>query len=287
MFQLSVENEYNQRIYLSSMPEYTIVSIDGLSPMDATIYEMRNTGLDGSIFNSSAAEPRVITMVVAINMPAEENRLNLYNYFKIKKKHRIFFSNDSRDVYIDGYLQSMPIGFFDEKQMATMVFRCPDPYFKEYAEIGLDIGNVISLFEFPFDIRKPIPFSEINIYGNKTIFNHGDVETGMIIRITGRDIHIENPKIVNVSTGEYIGIDGEIKKGEELVICTIDNHKYIKLIDGRSGSVTETNMMSYLMAGSSWIKIWPGENVFHLLCDYDGSQFMNGSIVVNTLYEGV
>ena len=79
MFQLSVENEYNQRIYLSSMPEYTIVSIDGLSPMDASIYEMRNTGLDGSIFNSSAAEPRVITMVVAINMPAEENRLNLYN----------------------------------------------------------------------------------------------------------------------------------------------------------------------------------------------------------------
>lgn len=287
MFSLKVKNEYDQEIELSSMPEYTIVSIDGLSPIDATINEVVAAGLDGAVPNSAKAQPRVLTIVVAINKPAEENRLNLYRYFKVKKRHRIFFSNNSRNVYIDGYLQSMPIGFFDEKQMATIVMRCPDPYFKDYDEIGLDVGNVISLFEFPFDIRKPIPFSEINIYGNKTIFNHGDVETGMIIRITGRDIHIENPKIVNVSTGEYIGVDGEIKKGEELVICTIDNHKYIKLIDGRSGSVTETNMMSYLMAGSSWIKIWPGENVFHLLCDYDGSQFMNGSIVVNTLYEGV
>lgn len=284
MFQLSVENEYNQRIYLSSMPEYTIVSIDGLSPMDASIYEMRNTGLDGSIFNSSAAEPRVITMVVAINMPAEENRLNLYNYFKIKKKHRIFYSNDSRDVYIDGYLQSMPIGFFDEKQMATMVFRCPDPYFKEYAEIGLDVGNVTKMFEFPFDIRQPIPFSEINIYGNKTIFNHGDVETGMIIEIRTRDdITVENVKLANVSSGEFIQINGKLYPGEKLVIDTIDKEKSAKVISGHN----EYNKIGSIESGSTWLKIWPGENVFHLLCDTGYEQFLDGTVIVNTLYEGV
>jgi hypothetical protein len=284
MFTLRVRNEYQQLIELSSMDEYTIMDIDGLSPMDARINEMEDAGFDGTIYNSSKAEARVITVTLAINQPAEANRLNLYTYFKVKRKHRIYFSNGARNVYIDGYLQSMPIGFFDDKQRCQLVFRCPDPYFRDYVDVGLDISNVKKLFEFPFDIRKKIPFSQIDIYGNKVILNHGDVETGMIITIKTRGMTCSNVRVVNITTGEYIGITNSLSANEQLVIDTIDKEKSIKKI---SASGVETNYIQYLKPDSTWLKLWPGDNIFHLLCNSGSEQFLEGNIIVNTLYEGV
>lgn len=284
MFSLSIQNEYNRKINLTSMTEYNILEIDGLSPMNAKINEVQSAGIDGSDFNSATAEPRVITIILAINMPAEANRINLYNYMKIKRKHRIFYSNGTRDVYIDGILESMQIGFFDEKELATITFRCQNPYFREYADIGLDIGNTIKLFEFPFEIEVPIPFSEINIYGNKTIFNHGDVETGMIIKIRIKEVNVSTIRIVNVSSNEYFGVSTSLEPGEEIIIDTIDREKSVVKVDQYGN---KSNLLGSLISGSKWIKIWPGENVFQLLCDIGKEQYLDGTIVVNTLYQGV
>ncbi|MBO4592369.1 MAG: phage tail family protein [Eubacterium sp.] len=285
MFSLRIRNEYNREIDLTSSSCYTVEEIDGLSPIDARINENEVFGMDGTKFNSAKAEPRVLTIVLAINGPAEDNRLMLYNYLKIKQRHRIFFSNGQKDVYIDGYLQSMPISYFDIQEKAVIVFRCPDPYWKDMIDIGLDIGNTIELFEFPFEIEEPIPFSEIDIYGNKTIFNHGHVASGMIASIRA-ELTCSNVKIVNVSTGEYIGITGNLSPGEELIIDTIDKEKSISI---RNALGVVSNAIGRMMTGSTFLKILPGENVIQLLCtNAEGNaQFLNGVLYINTLYEGV
>ena len=284
MFSLRVQNEYAQVIDLTSMTEYSVTDIDGLSPVDAQINEVNTAGFDGSVFNSAKTIPRVITITLAINQPAEENRLKLYTYFKTKKKHRIYYSNGTRNVYIDGYLQSMPIGFFDEKQMVQLVFRCPDPYFGDYEDIDTDISNNFKLFEFPFDIRTPVQFSEIKIYRNKVIWNKGDIETGFKIVIKTKGITCNNIKLVNVTTGEYIGINTTLSPNEELVIDTIDKEKSIIKRDIYG---VETNYINYLIPNSTWLKIWPGENVFYLLCEEGSEKSLDRKKKKKTLYEGV
>ena len=84
MFTLIARNQYGQQLELTHNDAYSIKSIDGLDPPEAVINTTHNAGLDGSVYNSAYMSDRVITITLAIEGPAEENRINLYKYFKSK-----------------------------------------------------------------------------------------------------------------------------------------------------------------------------------------------------------
>ena len=78
MYSLSVENTYGDILELTNNPAYCITNVDGIDPPDATINTARNAGADGSVFNSAYMNNRTITITMAINGPAEANRIELY-----------------------------------------------------------------------------------------------------------------------------------------------------------------------------------------------------------------
>ena len=98
MFTLRVENRYGQSLTLTNNPSYVITSVEGIDPPDAVINMIRNANTDGSIFNSVYADNRLITITLAINPNAEDNRLQLYRYFKTKDKLRVYYQTETRDV---------------------------------------------------------------------------------------------------------------------------------------------------------------------------------------------
>ena len=274
MFDFYIENEYHQVLPLSAMiQEYSISSITGLNPPDAQIYENKSVGKDGNVFNSASLEDRVITVTFAINGPAVENRINLYTYLKAKRKHRLYYRNALMDVYIDGYLESMLINYFEIKEICQITFRCPDPYWKNTSEIASD-----------FSIQTPIPFSEIVPNGSQTVTNYGSTETGLIAVIS-TDLEVGEIKLVNATTGEYIGVTTSLAVGEEIIIDTIQKEKSITLKD--SDGVYH-NLIGDMMDGSSFISLIPGANTLQLLGQYaSDSNYLKGYVYVNTLYEGV
>lgn len=281
MYDFSIQSEYGDRLRLSEMPEeYSIISIAGIDPPNAQIYEVKNSTMDGNVFNESTLEDRLVIVTFAINGPAEENRLNLYKYLKIKKKHRLFYSNGSRDVYIDGYLESLPIGIFDQKEIAQATFRCPDPYFKDINAISDSFSYTFKLFEFPFSIEEPIPFSEYSENHMISILNHGDVTTGGIFTIQTFGA-VANPKISSVNTGEYIELNTSLSNGNILIINTIEKQKSIIIV--RDG--IPTNAISYLATGSDFIQIEPGINDFYISAQ-SGEDYMTGEVFINVLYQG-
>ena len=77
MFTLKAENIYGQKIELTHNDAYVIENVIGLDPPDGVINTTRNASADGSIFNSSYVDNRTITITLAINAPAEENRIEL------------------------------------------------------------------------------------------------------------------------------------------------------------------------------------------------------------------
>ena len=285
MFDFYIENEYHQVLPLSAMiQEYSISSITGLNPPDAQIYENKSVGKDGNVFNSASLEDRVITVTFAINGPAVENRINLYTYLKAKRKHRLYYRNALMDVYIDGYLESMLINYFEIKEICQITFRCPDPYWKNTSEIASNVGNPVKMFEFPFSIQTPIPFSEIVPNGSQTVINYGTTETGLIAVIS-TDLEVGEIKLVNATTGEYIGVTTSLAVGEEIIIDTIQKEKSITLKD--SDGVYH-NLIGDMMDGSSFISLIPGANTLQLLGQYaSDSNYLKGYVYVNTLYEGV
>lgn len=153
MYTLIAENKYGQQLELTHNDAYVIESIDGLDPPDAVINVTKNAGADGSVFNSSYIDNRQITITLAINGPAEDNRINLYRYFKSKHPVRLYYQNNSRNVYIDGYVERMQIEFFEMKQIAQITVFCPMPFFNASDDVNVEFSNVISAFEFPFSVE--------------------------------------------------------------------------------------------------------------------------------------
>lgn len=281
MFTLIVQNKYGDQLELTHNPAYNVYNIEGLDPPDAQINTTHNAGYDGSVFNSAYEKDRTIVITMTIESPAEVNRIALYKYLKTKFPVRVFYKNGTRDVYIDGFVQSMQIGFFQRKQVIQITIFCPRPNFLGTSQAVQEFYTVDALFEFPFDISDPIPFSEIVTGLEKSIINAGDVETGVTITIDAVGT-VENPKIYNVDDNTFMILDYTLQAGDTVTIDTRQGEKSITL--RRAG--TDINLIGALQRNSTWFQLQPGDNVFTTAAD-SGDQSMMVTFTVVDQYQGV
>lgn len=282
MFELKVENKYGEVLTLSQNPNYAVKTIDGIDPPDAVINTARNANADGSVFNSAYVDNRTITITLAINQPTEANRIALYKYFKSKYPVAIYFKNDSRDVVINGYVQSIPIGYFEKKEIFQVTIFCPEPFFEGVEKEAASSLTAEALFEFPFDISVPIPFSEQNGDRETLVMNEGDVETGALFKIHAIG-NVVNPAIVNVDTNERFAFNVTLQQGDEIILNTVKKQKSVKMI--RSNG-TVSNLLPDVAAGATWFELKPFENIFTVTAS-SGIYNMNLYIDVRDKFQGV
>lgn len=282
MYTLIAENKYGEQLEITNNPRYVITDIDGLYPPEGVINTTQVANMDGSVFNSSHINDRVITITMAINGPAEANRLLLYRYFKTKYPVRFYYKNGVRDVYIDGYVSKFSVEYFEKKQTAQIEISCPMTLFRAVKESVTEFANIENMFVFPFAIEVAgIPFSEIALGEQKTIINGGDVETGVIIKLNALGT-VLNPKIYNVDTSDRMTLSVEMQAGDEITINTRKKEKSITLL--RNG--VQTNIVGKLDAGSTWFNLIPGDNIF----TYEADEFpehLQCIFIINNQFEGV
>lgn len=282
MYKLIVENEKGEQLELTHNPAYTITSVDGLYPPSATINTAVSATLDGSKFNSSRVNNRNIVIELYIESPCEQNRIELYRYVKSKRHIKLYYSNGVRDVFIEGYVETVPINIFDQKQKVQISIICPSPFFKGVETNLIEFSSVNDLFEFPFDIAEAgIEFSSLQLHVEKPIINGGDVVNGVEITLRSRGL-VLNPKIYNTETKEYFILNFEMQAGDEITINTSVGNKFVALL--RDG--VETNIINKLQPGSTWLQLQPGDNVF----TYEADEYVENLYCVfvqTSLYEGV
>lgn len=154
MYTLIAQNKYGDQLELTHNEAYVITNIVGIDPPDAVINTTRNANADGSVFNSAYVDNRQITITLAINKPAEANRIQLYQYFKTKYPIRLYYQNSTRNVYVDGFTQNISINFFNKKEIAQITILCPNTFFNGVNDSITEFSTVESLFEFPFSIEE-------------------------------------------------------------------------------------------------------------------------------------
>ena len=285
-YSLIIENSKGAILELTHDEEnFQITDIDGLNPPNATINLSGFANGDGSYYNSSRIENREIVITLYIKGNIEKNRLKLYSYFRNKEKCKIYFKNSSRKVYIEGYVKTLDVSPFSQKEVAQISIECPDPYFKDLEEIARSISKAISLFTFPFSINidDPIPFSNIELNRITNVINESESETGLIININFTGI-VHKLEIRNVDTGQNFTIEYQFQKNDKLVInCNIGN-KSVKL----TREALEYNLFPYVRSGSKFFQLGIGDNNFSFLAD-DGNSDMLVDISFNykKVYLGV
>ena len=282
MYTAIVENEQGDRIELTNSPYFDVTEIDGLLPAEAKISETEMAGADGSTLESVKIESRTVTITVLPRFPVEQNRQELYKYFRTKKETKLYFKNENRDVMISGVVQGIEGSLFEQKQTLKITMKCMNPYFRDKYEKMEDMSTVEDMFEFPFAIEEEgIEFSQINKELMKSIYNAGDEETGVIIELSASGT-VENPIIYNADTRERFGLNITMEAGDVIRIETNRFNKKVILIR----DAQETNIINSIMRGNKWFKLAAGENIFTYTCD-SGEEFLNIKFIYQNLYEGV
>ena len=281
MYELIAENYRGEKLQLVPNANY-IVDLDGITGVTAAINTSVTGNSAGSSFNSSRSEEREVSLSIMPRGDVEKNRIKLYRFFQSGKFTRLYYKNESRDVYIDGYVKQAPDGsLFTSKETLDVNILCPKPYWKSKTSVITDISDVIPRFTFPFaiDYDAPIPFSEIERGTEKTVVNNGDVESGIIIELRA-DGNVSNIVIYDEYGGSF-KINYSMISGDLITINTYRGEKSITLT--RDG--VETNMFKYVGDNPTWFNLLPGDNIF--MIEATGSDLLQIKYINYNLYEGV
>ena len=285
MFELKIENIKGQVLKLTqNESKYQVIEITGLEPPQAIINKVRAANRDGSIFNSSFLEERNIVLTVLLAGEVEKNRLKLYDILGTGEYCKIYYSNDSRNVYCEGHVEAIETDLFSQKQEIQISIICENPYLYDLNQIYVDISKAFNNFEFPFAIEKAgREIAIINENRHAEIINSG-VTTGleMTLYTPIQDAVVSNPVIYNAKTGEFLKINTDIQYGEVVVVNTTKGKKSIKkIING-----VEQNIINSLETGSTWHQLNSGHNVFDYSSD-TGQTILHIDFMYNVVYKGV
>ena len=268
MYQAQIENSGGESLTLNgNETRWQVLSITGLNPPPAQINTTNISGMDGARFNSSKLGTRNIVIMLRINGNVEDNRQELYRFFRTKDVCTFYFSNDNRDVLIQGYVETVECDLFEQGQTMQISIICPYPYFQAIQNVIVDISNEVATFSFPFSINhgEPIPFT--NYISNRVtnVKNNSETETGVMIGIYVLS-DVGKIQIKDTDTGDSLTLVYSFLENDRIVINTEKGNKNISLI--RNG--VEANLFTALQEGSVFFQLKVGDNHFGYLVN-DGS----------------
>ena len=119
MLKCIIENAKGDKLEFNDETKYQLYEVDGLHPPNASISSSNNVG-DGSIITNARVPSRNIVLYIAINGNVEVNRLNLYQYAQVGKYMKMYFSNNSKNVWIEGRVETIETSMFSNKQVCQI-----------------------------------------------------------------------------------------------------------------------------------------------------------------------
>lgn len=151
MYKFVLENRRGDQLVFNELGgAFTIDEIQGLAPASATINTSEGAYIDGQLFNSSKVNMRTLEIAFAIENDAAQNRIEVYKVLKPKQEVRAYYSSSVRNVYIDGYVESVEITHYDMKQICTVAILCPAPFWQSAQTLINELTTVQDAFHFPF-----------------------------------------------------------------------------------------------------------------------------------------
>lgn len=283
---LIYENERGGRLVFSHRSVYHLAEATGLSDVRNTVFRASSIGQDGDSCVGSRIESREIEIVGSIRTQdrnkMREYRREMNRVLNPKYSATITYEYGDFRRVIDCRVENAPV--FSRKNILqdfTVQLLCPDPFWREEKTREDILAGWIGGFEFPvepdaeWEAGRKAPLI-VNVY------NSGNIPAGMVVEFRAKWGAVVNPSIVNLESGEYMKFKINMSPGDVLVVNTGYSKKDAVLTSGD----TETNVLKFMDAGSTFIQLAEDDNLFR--CEA-GSGVDNMEIVVyhNRLYLGV
>ena len=262
MISISLKNSRNQVVmFPDDDTQFQLVSVSGLDPVNANLNLSNVVGVDGSKFVSSKLTNRNIVILVQVNGDAEENRRLLYGRFPPKEKVRVTITDVNRDVYIDGYVESLPCNIFQNGMKAQISIICPYPYFKSTTDSIESDSNV--------------DFSTESV--DFTFQNAGEAPADLIAAV---EFHSPVSYFILEGPNERMEFNYSFPGVGEILV---DSESKTAILH-KTGSA-DVNLIPYMTADSEFLKIPVGTS--HIIMRVNDLPSFGASMRYRALYGGI
>lgn len=252
-------NEHGQTLNMDDDSNYALIGLAGTNPPVANINMSTVVNFDGASFIGSTVNQRNVVITLQIRGSVEENRLKLYDIFKVKRKGTLYYRSDLMEAKIDAYVEYVDLNSMTNPVVAMISLICPKPYFEALDSIIANITSVTSLLKFPLELTtsgNELGMLQTNQAVN--IINHGDTQIGMIIRFRAIG-EVVKPKLLNTKTLEFIELNTTMQAGDLISVNTETGQKRVEL--DRNSVVT--NIFNSLVLGSKFLQLYEGDNILY------------------------
>ena len=280
-FDLILESNRGPRVgFTGNANDYMVKKIEGLNPPARTVSTSTYAGTDGSYLNNAFIEKRNIVIQFEMRGINIENRRHwLYKVVEPSRYIKVFYKTASVDVYTYGYVETCELNNFETFTSGQISIICPDIYWYDCTPTIAYYGQIAGTFHFPFpESDEPFPLGMYSESSIMTIENEGD-KTGFTIEITAGS-PAQTVTVYNVDTGEYFQIKGDIQPNDVIKITTKTGNKTISL---NRGGGFDTNIINWLVYGSTWLTMRQGTNRFRL----EAPESFSAKIIHTNAYLGV
>lgn len=259
---VKIENARGEVLDLSADPRYE-PTLSGVGPVVATINHSKAGTADGVRYNSSTVGARNLLLTVDLVRDIARARLNLYKWLATKQYIKVYYEAEGLEVYAEGYVETAEVDPWSQGQNLAASILCPWPYWLAVEETYTDASHVEPLFEFPFSIAEEgVELSTKDATSGTTVQNDGTVDAGVTFELRAA-LRSLQPRIYNLTTGEYMGFYIDMEPGDVLRVTTAEGNKRVTLI--RDG--VEYNAINTVMEDSGWPKMAVGANDFSYTVD--------------------
>lgn len=238
----------------------------------------------GESIVSTTALPRALSItgwVIDAGLGTLQSRCDFLNkFFSPTEDYSLEYKGKKINFRPDSSIHYSPIRQENNAIVRKFLIQatCPYPLFTDNEDTEVTFDSTGKMFRFPTDWgqSEPIVFAVIGEAYNKEINNTGSFQTGIVakIRFAGDVI---NPRLKNLTTDKFIGVNRTFQKGERLEISTVLGNKYMTLYteDGQARNIIKNRDFR-----TTWIQLEPGGNILAIDCD-DLSQRGNMEITVS------
>lgn len=243
-----------QELEISYQGDFFLSSVDGLSNLTSTLDVRQTAQIDGGIYTGEIVQPRNIVLNILIYRDLERKRNQILSFFLPRSTGTLTYTGDMVSRKIDYRVESINIPDSNVPyKIITVSLICPDPYFRDVDEFSKNMAGKTPLLTAPFVLLPHgSALSALVLKHEAAIINEGVKSTGMVITFLAKG-EVVNPRLDNLTTGEYIQVNVTMSQGQRLIVNTNRGNKRITL-DGANISNKKDRM-------STFVQLIPGENI--------------------------
>lgn len=255
------ENANGETLVFDYDHGYVINKPNGIDTLQVQLSTAQGINQVGSTVQSATVQPRPVTVSGRIVGDGATRKDALLSIIRPDIPGKLYADDYFLDVYVTATPTVEPQKNFAHFQFSV---NAAYPYWQKASKEKQALWGIEKLFKFPWNMSRTYRFGQLMEKLFVSIYNVGQLPVPFTVTFTAMDT-VENPRITNAQTGEFLVVNKTMEPGETIVVEHTHGRTYVT-------SSVEGNIRGALDLESTLFRLHPGDNVLKPEADSGLSQ---------------